>query len=417
MVVVMVCMVVLGKSCGTPWNVLFKNFTVNSKTGEITTKGKIDRELFDTGNDIYFFVYAIDHGEPPRQNTTYVKINVIDINDHIPQFVKSLHNTFSVKEDTPLNKTSALFQVSAVDPDFGSNGVVVYSIHPGNQSIDELFRIDNRSGIISMKKIPTIKDCDHRMYTIEIKACNPNVDEGKCNKTEVICYIKDVNNQQPKFLYWGSINYTEHTARGEIKLCFNAKSHALKENNTCNYSKMATDSDCLPEYNTLHYWMDNDDSRFQIDTSTGIISIKNGSVIDYDEPQRDRQFNFTIYASDTKSTTSAVLTLDIYDHQDSLPHFVSDVYSCSLKESLTPIGHFNCSLKVTNIEDIQIHIFKYSVKGGDPYFSYETVNDKKEIEITLNNSLNYETLSKKVFQLNVTAEGICGKRSTSNARC
>lgn len=97
-------------------NVLYhfrcSNFTVNvtNKKCEIRTSGKIDREKIENGGNIQFLVFANDLGSPQRVNSSSVEITVLDINDHVPQFVKTFPNTFTIKEDT--TNLSNVFQVS-----------------------------------------------------------------------------------------------------------------------------------------------------------------------------------------------------------------------------------------------------------------------------------------------------------------
>lgn len=55
----------------------------------------------------------------------------------------------------------------------------------------------------------------------------------------------------------------------------------------------AVDSDCNPDFNTVHFWMNNTDPRFQIDDITGLISLREGEI-DYDEPNNERHLYFQV---------------------------------------------------------------------------------------------------------------------------
>ena len=69
------------------------NFTVDTLTGNITTKGPIDREKISTPNDvIQLFVIATDSGSIPRSNTVTVFVTVLDINDNMPILAEPIAN-------------------------------------------------------------------------------------------------------------------------------------------------------------------------------------------------------------------------------------------------------------------------------------------------------------------------------------
>ena len=69
------------------------NFTVDILTGNINTKGPIDREKISTPNDvIQLFVIATDSGSIPRSNTVTVFVTVLDINDNMPILAEPIAN-------------------------------------------------------------------------------------------------------------------------------------------------------------------------------------------------------------------------------------------------------------------------------------------------------------------------------------
>ena len=69
------------------------NLTVDTLTGNITTKGPIDREKISTPNDIMqLVVIATDSGSIPRSNTVKVFVTVLDINDNMPILAEPIAN-------------------------------------------------------------------------------------------------------------------------------------------------------------------------------------------------------------------------------------------------------------------------------------------------------------------------------------
>ncbi|XP_055468093.1 cadherin-23-like, partial [Psammomys obesus] len=93
-------------------------------------------------------VVATDGGEPPLWGTTMLLVEVIDVNDNRPIFVRPLNGTIlHIREEIPLH--SNVYEVYATDKDEGLNGAVRYSFlkTAGNRDW-EYFTIDPVSGLI-----------------------------------------------------------------------------------------------------------------------------------------------------------------------------------------------------------------------------------------------------------------------------
>jgi cadherin-23 len=95
--------------------------SIDSKTGELFVKGKIDRETYDWIN---ITVRATD--PPPSSLSGIAKINIqiLDENDNNPIFVMNGTREFTVSEDAPIG--SLVTQIHAKDDDIGSYGKVTY---------------------------------------------------------------------------------------------------------------------------------------------------------------------------------------------------------------------------------------------------------------------------------------------------
>ena len=108
--------------------------------GTVRTTKSLDRE------DIASFditIIAKDQGNPSRNSTTILKVNVLDANDNSPRLDNIVAN---VTEEQP--KGQFVTRVVAVDPDEGMNGEVEYSLTlRGTQSLN----IDPKTGVITTK--------------------------------------------------------------------------------------------------------------------------------------------------------------------------------------------------------------------------------------------------------------------------
>ncbi|CAD7678940.1 unnamed protein product [Nyctereutes procyonoides] len=99
-------------------------FHIDSASGEIKVNGKID---FEETKLWKLQIEAVDKGNPPMFGHCTVLIEILDINDNVPELlVTSL--SLSVPEDATLGTVIAL--ISVTDRDSGANGQVTCSLAP-----------------------------------------------------------------------------------------------------------------------------------------------------------------------------------------------------------------------------------------------------------------------------------------------
>ncbi|KFP03887.1 Cadherin-23, partial [Calypte anna] len=119
-------------------------FKINKVSGLITSRRRL--KSYERFN---LTVVATDKGHPPLWGTTSLHIDVIDINDNRPVFVRPPNGTIlHIKEEIPLK--SNVYEVYATDKDEGLNGAVLYNLlktGAGNKDW-EYFSIDSVSGLI-----------------------------------------------------------------------------------------------------------------------------------------------------------------------------------------------------------------------------------------------------------------------------
>ncbi|XP_034519483.1 LOW QUALITY PROTEIN: cadherin-23 [Ailuropoda melanoleuca] len=118
-------------------------FHVDTDSGLVTTK-----RLLQSYERFNLTVVATDGGQPPLWGTTMLLVEVIDVNDNRPVFVRPPNGTvLHIREEIPLR--SNVYEVYATDKDEGLNGAVRYSFlkTAGNRDW-EYFTIDPISGLI-----------------------------------------------------------------------------------------------------------------------------------------------------------------------------------------------------------------------------------------------------------------------------
>ncbi|KAM6222497.1 protocadherin alpha-10-like [Rhynchocyon petersi] len=100
------------------------SFCIDSTSGEIKVRGKID---FEEARLYKIQIEAVDKGNPPMFGHCTVLIDVLDVNDNAPEVVVT-SLSLPVTEDAPLGTVVALVTVS--DRDSGANGQVICSLTP-----------------------------------------------------------------------------------------------------------------------------------------------------------------------------------------------------------------------------------------------------------------------------------------------
>ncbi|VDO08384.1 unnamed protein product [Rodentolepis nana] len=165
-----------------------RGFTVNPKTGEITTKMSLDREV----NAVYeFFVTAEDSSSSKRlTSTAKVVVELLDINDNDPKFIyptqpnHTIHASAYSKVGTPIVKLT-VFDADAA----GEQGLLFLLKNATSQG---LFSLNPSTGELSFAR--EILDDDIGSHYLEIEA----KDNGVPSRSSVtsITVVIDTRNPQ-----------------------------------------------------------------------------------------------------------------------------------------------------------------------------------------------------------------------------
>ncbi|XP_064481963.1 cadherin-related tumor suppressor-like [Ornithodoros turicata] len=158
-------------------------FSLDSKTGEIRTTAKLDREEVD---EYRLVVEAVDHGSPAKTGTTTIFVSVADKNDNPPRFTRLF--SVNVTENAPLG--SFVIQVTSSDRDADVNANATYSFteNPG-----EKFEIDPLSGNVTVVGLIDRETRDE--YLLKVAA----VDGSWKAETPLTISVQDVNDNPPSF--------------------------------------------------------------------------------------------------------------------------------------------------------------------------------------------------------------------------
>ncbi|XP_029013002.1 cadherin EGF LAG seven-pass G-type receptor 3 isoform X2 [Betta splendens] len=164
-------------------------FRIDPATGAITLQAELDYE------DQMTYTLAItakDNGIPQKSDTTYVEVNVNDVNDNAPQFLSPRYQG-TVSEDAP--PFTSVLQISATDRDAHANGRVQYTFQNGEDG-DGDFTIEPTSGIVR-----TVRRLDREsvpFYELTAYAVDRGVPPQR-TPVHIQVTVLDVNDNAPVF--------------------------------------------------------------------------------------------------------------------------------------------------------------------------------------------------------------------------
>ncbi|XP_014672648.1 PREDICTED: protein dachsous-like [Priapulus caudatus] len=165
-------------------------FAVDAATGLITTTAKVDC-LIDARPEVV--VVATDGGEPALSSRVVVRVSVVDVNDHEPQFSLSFYNV-SVSEGATVGK--CILQLNATDGDCGVNAIVNYTLveAAAARANPRPFTIDGATGQLCLQR-----PLDHEQrdsYEFSVIATDAG---GRSASVTVHVHVADENDNAPVF--------------------------------------------------------------------------------------------------------------------------------------------------------------------------------------------------------------------------
>ncbi|XP_018548668.1 protocadherin alpha-3-like [Lates calcarifer] len=275
-------------------------FQIESETGAILVKGKIDYEE-NTAFEIR--AQASDKGQPPMSAHCKVLVEVVDLNDNAPEVtVTSLLNT--VKEDAEVGTAIAL--VSILDKDSGKNGAVKAVI-----ANDAPFKMEtNYKNYYSLVVNGPLDRETKPQYNVTIVAS----DEGTppLSSTNIVTvHVSDVNDNAPRFpAPVINVYVNENSPVGAVIKTVTATDADVERNGQVSYSFLQSNSDSLPLSTMVN-----------INSETGdIVSLQS---FNYEEL---KTFQFKVQATDSgvpPLSSNVTVNVFILDENDNSPSILA----------------------------------------------------------------------------------------------
>nr|XP_021144536.1 cadherin-related family member 2 [Columba livia] len=334
-------------------------------------------------------IVANDMGNPADCcSTATVTIDLIDSNDHIPEFPQSTYN-LSVMENSP-DGTVIAPNITAYDPDSGVLGQITYQLLP--QSIHEIFMVNATTGAVLVKNGSLLDRETRSIYYANLQA----KDGGNLVGTTVLeITVLDDNDMTPIVTgsYFISVEEGQNVStqiqaidndepgNPNSKVGFRILPGPFSNNFTINeitgemHSKEPLDREAL------------EDERGQM-----VVTVE---VYDHGVPQLSTLVNVTITVGDVN---------------DNAPVFLNQSYEFSVFED-SP-GSFVGEVEATDADRTEINSrisFQLQRGSGSSNFlirsSYlASGHYSGQLSVDPDVSLDYDTLQPKFFSLVVLAE-------------
>ncbi|XP_067424484.1 protocadherin Fat 3 isoform X1 [Emydura macquarii macquarii] len=285
-------------------------FTINPYSGVITSQKILDYEHTSS----YQLIVQATNMAGMASNAT-VNIQIVDENDNLPVFLFSQYSG-SISEAAPVNsivRSSANnpLVIRATDADSNQNALLVYQIV--ESTAKKYFTVDSSTGAIR-----TIANLDHETiahfhFHVHVRdSGNPQLTAE--SPVEVTIEVTDINDNPPVF--------SQAVFETVLLLPTYIGVEVLKVK--------ATDPDSEVPPELTYSLMEGNVDHFLIDSSTGILTIKNNTL------SKDH-YMLIVRVSDGKFYSTAMVTIMVKEAMDSGLHFTQSFYSTSISENSTNI--------------------------------------------------------------------------------
>lgn len=389
----------------------------DNATGLFMAVGRLDREQQEQYS---FEVSAYDLGTPPLTTTVPRNLTLLDINDNAPTFSQLLYH--QVVTDAIIWYNMVLVQVSATDPDKGSNGTVQFALSqdvlfiPESPYTPAALSIDSTSGVVTVLTTFTYG------FQPQVNATIVATDLGTPPMSSSALLVVDVTSK-PLFTGDCTGSVYENSPLGTYV-------------STC---AAVAQGDVPPVVYSIQSVVTSGGSNgsawaglFAINSTTGYITV--AAAIDreaFHDATGSDSLTLVVAASDSvdpPSTAMSVIT--ILDVNDNVPVFTSDPYAEVLTDAA--IGAYTTSLltvMATDRDEGTNALVMYSVLSVDQS-SYATnitifgqdsaplgeqLSSTTVVTVTFQSNCHLQTYAIDLYSGQVTATLLCAASATPPA--
>ncbi|NXJ85057.1 PCDB8 protein, partial [Trogon melanurus] len=326
----------------------------DTRYAELVLDRALDREQ---QAEVTFSVMAVDGGSPPRSGTALIRVVVLDTNDNIPIFTRSLYKV-RVLENSP--RDTLVVVVSATDLDSGTNGEITYSIVQNSDENLQTFKINPETGQIRLKK--TVDYEERKTYEIDVQAMDGG---GLSTHCKVEVQVGDMNDNAPEVIITSlTRTLSEAAPPNTVVALFNVKDRDSGENGRTSCELTGEQPFSISPLETDAY------------------ALVTSEALDREEVA---EYNVTVRARDRgfpALSASKTLLVRLLDVNDNTPSFTQAIYTMVISEN-EPAGTSLGRLSATDADEGKNARVRYALvpppPGSPPAASFVSVEPESGI--------------------------------------
>ncbi|XP_073477041.1 protocadherin gamma-B2-like isoform X34 [Aquarana catesbeiana] len=161
----------------------------------IVITGEIDRENISSYN---VTIEATDRGSPPLSSRRTIRLEISDVNDNPPEFIKCPYIVYIPENNLP---GALIYSMKAYDPDAGDNAKIIYSVSKINAEdfpVSSYLSINMETGDLYAQKSFDFEQ--QREFSVQVTARDNGSPSLGTNATLLI-RVMDQNDNAPRILF------------------------------------------------------------------------------------------------------------------------------------------------------------------------------------------------------------------------
>ncbi|XP_057205160.1 protocadherin alpha-3-like isoform X24 [Triplophysa rosa] len=350
----------------------------HSVSAELVLQKALDREKQPV---ILLTLTAVDGGKPPKSGTTEIIVDVLDVNDNIPVFSKSLYKARIIENAAP---GTHVITVQAVDLDEGVNSEIIYTVvnHNNDKTVNS-FSINPESGEIIVQNNVDYEEKNAIELRVQAKDRGSNPRAAHC---KVLIEIVDVNDNIPEISVTSLVNTVKEDAPIDTMVgMITVTDNDAGKNGQVN----------LKIQGSIPFKVQNSYKNYYTLIVNGPLDRESAS-----------KYNVTITATDEGTpplSSTSVITVHISDVNDNAPRFPDPVINVYVKEN-SQIGAVIHTASAFDPDVGDNARIAYSIVGG-PVTSMININSDSG-DIHSLQSFNYEEIKTFQFKVQATDSGV-----------
>ena len=345
----------------------------------------LDREIMD------FYsvkIIARDGGNPVKEGTLKIDVNVIDSNDNTPLFEKDFYNVTIEESIAP---GTVILKLSATDLDTGKNGELSYKFRERQSDIDivtRLFHVSETTGELSV--ISDLHSEQSESFEFFVDAIDHG-DQPNANQTLILVQIEDATNNAPVVTLHlvdsdkiGFVSLPENSKIGSFVAHINVEDTDKGQNGNVS---------CRSE-----------NSNFGLEK----LPVRGYKIVTLELLDREKLplHDVTVTCFDNGSpilSSSVSFLVNLDDENDNYPQFGKTVYHAVISEN-NDLGDNITKVHATDIDAGINKLFEYALHPADNKDGFFSINSKTGTIYAIH-SLDRETHPEIVFRVIAVDKG------------